>query len=366
MSISRRHFNKFSLLGLGSASALPLMQYANAADKRPLNLLILGGTGFLGPHIVEAALAAGHNLTLFNRGRSTNPNPQVESLKGNRGGQLMALKNRQWDVVIDTSTFKPPEAKKSAQLLDGNVSHYIYISSTAVYKDWTQASLNEESPTYSPGDDLNSYERYGALKAVCEERVREVFPTNYTVIRSDPIVGPGEIKHLRYASWLRRALIEQEILGPGNPEDKIQFIDARDLAEWIVHCAEQRVQGTYSASSPAGAYSMGDLIGDCLEAAEKNTHVEWVSTEFLEQQGSFDFPFWAANRDQKPGTGHIDVSKATANGLAQRDSLTTARDTLQWYLGLTEAEQKKPAGVSLEIEQELLSKWKAAKTPTTT
>jgi nucleoside-diphosphate-sugar epimerase len=360
MSINRRNFNKFSLLGLGGLSTLPLIQHTNAADKPPLNILILGGTGFLGPHIVKAATDRGHTLTLFNRGKSANPYPNVESLKGNRGGKLKPLKGRQWDVVLDTSTFKPPEVTKSAQMLESSVGHYIYISSTSVYKDWTKPSLNEDSPTYKLGEKLNSFERYGAAKAGCEERVREFYPSNHTVIRPDPIIGPGEIKHFRYAYWVRRATMEQEILGPGNPDDKIQFIDVRDLAEWIVHCAEERVQGTYSASLPSAGYSMGELIGDCLKAAEKNTPVEWVTTDFLQQHGPMDFPFWSPYREILPSRGHLDVSRATANGLLRRDPLTTARDTLQWYHGLSEELKNKPVGVSLEQEKELLAKWRAS------
>lgn len=361
MTVNRRRFTQFGLLGLSGISALPAFGGEAKRAAKPLKILILGGTGFLGPHIVREVIDRGHTPTLFNRGKS-DPHLflDVEKIKGDRGGPLDALKDRSWDVVIDTSSFNPAQVAKSAWTLKRSVEHYIYISSTAVYKDWSQPELTENSAVFSleAGKELSAFERYGAAKFDSEKRVTKAYAENSTVIRPNTIVGPGDSKHFRYGYWVRRATQGGEILGPGNPQDPIQYIDARDLAQWIVHCAERRIQGTFNASSPAGAYSMKNMIDDCVSAADAATPTVWVPTDFLGKQDPLDLPFWSPFRDLLPATGHLNVSKAQQHGLQQRPKAQTAEDVLAWYKSLPAEQQAMAVGVPLAREAEVIAAWR--------
>lgn len=365
MKLTRRKITQLGLMGLGSVSALALAAGSGPSPQKGLKILILGGTGFLGPHLVRHAASRGHTLTLFNRGKTgAHLFPDLEKIKGGRAGKLDQLKGRKWDVVIDTSSFMPNQVGYSASLLGPNIGHYVYISSTAVYNDYTQPDVSEDSAVLnfnSPeAANYQAFERYGAAKFACEEAVNKALPNKNTIIRSDTITGPGDHKHFRLTYWTRRTTQGGVILGPGNKEDHIQYIDARDLAEWIVHCAENSVQGTYNATLPAGSYSMQGLISDCQKAAQQSSPVVWVNSAFLRAQGVQDIPFWAPNRDEMPGLGHISSTAAQKNGLTLRPTLETSRDTLAWFEKLPKDRQAFTAGLSREQEQQLLAAWENA------
>jgi len=367
MKLTRREITKLSLLGLGGLGSLAFADDEPKGKPTGLKILILGGTGLLGPNIVNYALSRGHTLTLFNRGK-TGPNafPDLENLVGDRNGDLAPMKNRKWDVVIDTSCFTPGQAMKSSKLLAPNVGHCVFISTTSVYKSFSEKNMDESAPTYNLNEpDATNYkgmQMYGALKVECENIVRKAFPDRCTIMRPNTIVGPGDHKHYRYPYWTRRVTQGGEILGPGEPADGVQFIDARDLGDWTVYCAENSVDGTYNASLPAGSYTIKGLIDDCQQAAGTDVPVVWVDTAFMGTQGPFiDVPFWARNKQTAPGENYIDVSRARANGLKQRPTIDTAKDMYAWYMSLSPQEQAFKVGLNLEWEAQIIEKFKSSK-----
>lgn len=364
MELTRRQLAQLGLVGLAGVSPFSAFGNEKAPTGRGLKILILGGTGFLGPHIVNDAVTRGHTVTLFNRGK-TDPHlfPDLEKLKGQRSGNLAALKGRKWDAVIDTSSFMPNEVQKSCSLLRPNTGQYIYISSTAVYKDWTKPGMKEDSPTYSmkdPGSaEYNMFQKYGAAKAGSETQVRKMFPNESTIIRSDTIVGPGD-RHHRYTYWTRKAAEGGEILGPGKGSDYVQYIDVRDLAQWIVHCAEKTNRGTFTASSTGSSYTMKSMINDCQTVSQKASSVVWVDSDFLVAQGVQDIPFWTPNQDVLLGVGRFDVEKAAKSGLTQRPKIETAKDVYEWYQGFSEEEKILDVGITQSSQAELIAAWKSS------
>lgn len=368
MKLTRRQITQWSLAaGLGGLGSLAAAAAAPQDKPAGLKILVLGGTGLLGPHIVNYALSRGHTLTLFNRGK-TGPHafPNLENLVGDRNGDLAVLKGRKWDVVIDSSSFMPDQVAKSSTLLAPNVGHCIFISSTSVYKPFTKKNMDESAPTYSmQAPDAASYspfQKYGAAKLLCEQTVEKAFPQRNTILRPNTIVGPGDHKHFRYTYWTRRVTQGGDILGPGAPADCIQFIDARDLAQWIVYCAEHAVDGVFNASSPAGAYTMQGLLDDCQSAAQTSAPVVWVDTPFLIAQGGMlDLPFWNRNIATAPGEGYMSVARAQAHGLTQRPTLETSKDVYAWFKTLSPEQQAFKVGPTREQEQQLLAKWKSSK-----
>src|SRR5262245_3543399 len=230
------------------------------AQDRPVKVLILGGTGFIGPHFVRMCRDGGHTVTLFNRGKS-NPRlfPDVETLTGDRDGQVEALKGRDWDVCIDNSGYFPAQVQLSTGLLKDHVQHYIYISSVSAYADFTTAGIDEDYKVAKLSD-ANATEitdeNYGALKARCEQVVEQIYGTRQAVIRPTYIVGPGDTTD-RFTYWPVRVARGGEVLAPGTPRDPIQFIDVRDLADFVHLCVEQRIAGRYNVCNPPGAVTMG-------------------------------------------------------------------------------------------------------------
>ncbi|MCB1706166.1 MAG: NAD-dependent epimerase/dehydratase family protein [Halioglobus sp.] len=361
MKLTRRQLAQYSLVGLAGIATLPSLAGESPAPRSGLNILILGGTGFLGPHLVQAALEKGHNLTLFNRGKS-GPNlfPDLETLKGDRAGKLEVLQGRKWDVVIDTSAFFAVHVKNSAELLAPNADHYIFVSSVAVYKDLSKPDVDENSPVYRMDDEefssYSPFQAYGASKHACEMAAEAAFPGKTTSIRSDTIVGPGDHAHFRYPYWTRRATQGGEILAPGKPSDPVQYIDVRDLAQWIIYCAENSVYGTYTATSVPG-YNMELMIEDCQVAADTASSLVWVDSAFLRAQEVVDIPFWVPSRENASGAGLLSVEKARQHGLRERPKLQTAIDVLEWYLELPPKKQNFVVGISPEREAQLLQAW---------
>jgi len=335
------------------------------APAKPKTILILGGTGFLGPQLVEAAKARGHTLTLFNRGK-TRPHlfPEIEKLHGDRDGHLEALVGRKWDAVVDTSGFVPRIARMSAELLAPNVGHYLFISTISVYADPLPLGSDEGAPLAKADDptseDVKRY--YGALKALCEEEVEKAFPGRATKIRPGLIVGPGDPTD-RFTYWPARLLRGGEVLAPGDGKDAVQFIDVRDLAEWVIACVDGGTVGTYNAVGPEGELQMSTFLDACKTAAGKEASFTWVDAKWLEAEKVApwsDMPVWVPSEPDSVGFTHIRADRAKAKGLRFRPLGETCLATVEWWQSLPEERRgEMRAGISAEREAELLAKWKA-------
>ncbi len=336
------------------------------APSSPLRILILGGTAFLGPQLVEYALARGHSVTLFNRGL-TRPHlfPNLEKLRGDRQtGDLKALEGRSWDAVIDTSGYVPRVVRASAELLAPNVGHYVFISTISVYKALPQPGMDESAPLATVPDPKNEdiREHYGALKALSEQAAESVFPGRTTNIRPGLLVGPDDPTQ-RFTYWPVRVARGGEVLAPGSGEDTVQVIDIRDLALWTILTVEKRHMGTFNAVGPASPLSMKGLLQACKEASGSDATFTWADAGFLEQQrvrAWMDMPVWIPGGGEMAGMTALSNARAVARGLTFRPVRDTVRDTLTWFQGLPperQAELQKRAGLPPEREREVLAAW---------
>ncbi len=337
-----------------------------------MQLLILGGTIFLGRHLVEAALTRGHHVTLFNRGRH-HPDifPEVEKLRGDRDGDLTALEGRRWDAVIDTSGYLPRVVRASAELLSSNVDHYTFVSSISVYNDFSQPGITETAPVGAledPAIEQVTGETYGPLKALCEQAVEDVLPGRVLTIRPGLIVGPHDPTD-RFTYWPRRIARGGEVLAPGEPHALTQFIDVRDLAAWIVRLVEAEAAGTYNATGPAAPLTMEQLFHTCRATLNNNAWFEWVGEEFLLDSGVqpwTELPLWIPLGDGKSaGFNTVDCSKAIESGLTFRPLSETILRTYAWDTEVTTNQQpsaesrttRPTTTLRPEREHELLTAW---------
>jgi 2'-hydroxyisoflavone reductase len=334
-----------------------------ARTNKPLSLLILGGTVFLGRALVEAALARGHQVTLFNRGRH-NPDlfPEVEKLRGDRTADLAPLRSRRWDAVIDTSGYVPGVVAASAELLAGATGHYTFISTMSVYADVSRPGMNETAPLAvlpeGAPHEVNG-ETYGPLKVLCEQAVNAALPGRALIVRPGLIVGPHDPTD-RFTYWPVRLAAGGEVLAPGRPERQVQFIDVRDLAGWTLRMVEAGQVGIYNATGPAARLSMATVLDVCAQAAPSGAHLTWVPEAWLLERGVeawSELPLWLP--ESEPGMAGLlafDVSKALAAGLAFRPLADTVRDTLTWAAARP-ADHAWQAGLSRARESELLDAW---------
>ncbi len=362
-------------IGVGLPGLLPAFgDESTAAPRRKLKLLILGGTRFLGPHTVEAALARGHEMTLFNRGK-TNPHlfPRLEKLRGDRYGDMSALKGRKWDAVIDTFTYVPRVVEASARLLADAVGQYVVISSISVYPNYKVIGMTETAPVATlPPEEVARVkthrdvtgENYGALKALCEQAAERVMPGRVTNIRPGLIVGPRDPSD-RFTYWPVRVARGGEVLAPGTPGDFVQFIDVRDLAAWIITCVENHVVGVYNADAPAGSITMGRMLAACRSASGSSATFTWVPADFLAEHKVrpwADMPVWSPAVGDEIGFGQVSTRKAVRCGLKFRPLEQTAGDTLRWFRTLPEKRQAKlRTGIKPEREKQVLAAWHARK-----
>jgi 2'-hydroxyisoflavone reductase len=360
---TRRQLLQTALLAVGGAA---LAENEGALEKKlgnkHLRILILGGTGFLGPHLVERAKARGHTLTLFNRGK-TAPHlfPDVEKLRGDRKGDLKSLEGRKWDAVIDDTAYVPKQVKLSADLLAPNVRHYVLVSSISVYPDDLKAGADETAPVrqLTELDTEEVLKHYGELKAACEVTAEAALPGRTLNIRPGLIVGPGD-KSDRFTYWPVRFDRGGEVLAPGTGKDPVQYIDVRDLAAWMIHAVEARIVGTFNAVGPAQRQTVAELLEACRTASETPAALTWVDEKFLEEQKVYpwgDLPVWTGSQNH---FAEIDSGKAVRGGLAFRPVRETARDTLAWWK--TQPEERRAtmhAGLKPEREREVLAAWKA-------
>jgi len=331
-----------------------------------MRILIFGGTVFLGRALVEAALARGHTLTLFNRGKS-NPDlfADVEQLHGDRATDLNLLRGRRWDAGIDTCGYVPRIVRLSAERLAPATGHYTFISSLSVYADTSQPGVDESAPVGTVQDETVEQvtgETYGPLKALCERAVEQSMPGRALVIRPGLIVGPHDPTD-RFTYWPHRAAQGGEVLAPGRPARPVQFIDVRDLAEWTLSMVEANQTGIYNADGPAQPLPMEVLLNTCRAVSGSDAHFTWVSEDFLTEQkveGWSQMPLWVPESDpSNAGFFAFDNRKAMAAGLDFRPLAETVRATLEWD-SMRPNDHAWRAGLTREREAELLAAWRSS------
>jgi 2'-hydroxyisoflavone reductase len=426
MSILRRYLGRRDVLRgalagalVGALPACERPQPAVASPPAPparQRILILGGTGFLGPKTIDAALARGHEVTIFNRGRREKIQPleaKVLHLYGNRDPDLPAdddrgpdgklvhpdasprgleqLVGRRWDVVIDNSGYYPRMVAASAQLLAPHARLYIYISSISAYDGSPPAGGDETSPLATLADPTvetmgKESENYGGLKALCERAAQAAFPGRCAVVRPGFIVGPGDPTD-RFTYWPMRIARGGEVVAPGAPDDPLQWIDVRDLAAWLVTLAEHATAGVFNAVAPASPARWGDVLQACVDAARGDAKLVWIPATWLDQHGMGGedaFPIWTAPVGKFAGFHRWHNDRARAAGLAFRPIADTVQAIRAWFPGeldrrvrvtreLAEAAAAKGqppppgdpgalrAGPTREQEQAMLAQWKASR-----
>jgi len=409
MTSTRREFIASSIATVAASSLVPRVLYAaetTAKAASPLRILILGGTGFLGPACTESALARGHTVTHFNSGRTEDRRREagrpsvvpagVEQLHGNRDPNktaddrrnegksdapkdsnspkgLSQLEGKKWDGVIDTSGFFPRIVKASAELLAPNVKQYVFISTISVYKstnvpnfDETAALATLEDPTTEEmGKD---FANYGGGKALCEKAAEAAMPDRVTNIRPGFIVGPRDTSG-RFIYWPVRASLGGVMLVPGSPTDPIQIIDVRDLADWVIHCLENNIVGVYNATGPAKELSMKSMVEGTRKGVGSDVSFTWVDNDFLTTHGVKDgqLPLYAPPTGDTAGFHRCNISRALAKGLKFRPIADTAKATFDWYKSLPADIQPRVAPQFaqrageeswLDTEKHLLEAWR--------
>lgn len=370
MNNTRRRFLKTSLLGSAAVAAGCTTEVATETEVPPapwraLRILFLGGTGFIGPHMVREALRRGHEVELFNRGRTNNELfPDLKLHVGDRDNGLASLEGGEWDVVVDNSGYVPRHVADSARLLAPVVSHYLYISTISVYGEFTEPVTEDSAVDTLEDESIEEVtgETYGPLKALCEKRVlEEIGAARTTILRPTYICGPGD-RTDRYTYWPVRTLRGGEMLWPGTPEDDIQIIDVRDLANFTADCLEQSITGTFNTCTPPGSFKMGDMLDDCLKVTDADMNPNWVSTDFLNEH-DVRLPIWEDPSGEMASLLRVESSRAEAAGLKFRPTRETARDTVSWWKTLpAERTASMRAGLSAEREAELLDLWRQSQT----
>jgi 2'-hydroxyisoflavone reductase len=329
-----------------------------------VKLLILGGTVFLGRHLVEAALTRGHEVTLFNRGQhNANLYPAVEKLRGDRDGGLDALRGRRWDAVVDTCGYVPRLVRASADALKDAVDRYAFISTISVYRDLSASGADEEAPVGMLDDEATeevSGETYGPLKALCERAAERAMPGRVLTIRLGLIVGPHDPTG-RFTYWPRCVAQGGDMLAPAPADRRVQFIDARDLAAWTVRMVEAKARGTYNATGPDESLTFGQLLDACVDAGRADARPVWVDEAFLLEQGIepwVEVPLWIPQADERlRGFLAIDVRKALGAGLTIRPLADTVRNTLAWD-ATCPSDAEHTAGLRPEREAMVLRAWR--------
>ena len=325
-----------------------------------MKLLVLGGTRFVGRHLVEAALTRGHEVTLFNRGSHPEVFPEVETLIGDRDGGLGALDGRRWDAALDTSGYVPRLVRDSAELLKGAAGHYTFVSTVSVYADNLEPHADEDARVRGledPHTEEVTNGTYGGLKVLCEEAVRETCGEDGLIVRPGLVVGPHDPTD-RFTYWPLRVAEGGEVLAPGEPGAPVQFIDARDLAAWTLSMVEERAAGTYNVVSPADAFSMGELLKTCRAVSGGDATLTWVDETFLLEEGvnpfAFDLPLWLPEGEDT--FMRMSGERAVKKGLSIMPLQDTVRDTLAWSRARPEGAERR-AGITREREKELLRRW---------
>ena len=361
------------LLSLSLGDLVPPQGIARAAS--PLRILILGGTGFIGPNQVRYAVARGHKVTLFNRSK-TNPGlfkgvPNVEERLGDRApnpGNYDSLKTGEWDVVIDNPTTRPRWAREATAAINGRAKQYVFISTLSVYAendtpgaDETAAVATTDTPAVEEGP---SFARlYGPLKALSEQEVQKAFLDRSTIIRPGLIVGVGDASD-RFTYWPVRLAKGGEVLAPP-ADDPVQFIDARDLGEWTIRCCENQTYGVYNATGPATQFFVRGMLEGIQSTINSHASLVYTTTEFLDAQkvrGWSELPVWLPTVGRTAGFTRRSIARALAKGLTFRPYAETVRDTLEFYRSQTsERQETLRSGIKPEREAAVLAAWHALK-----
>ncbi|MGQ0430373.1 MAG: NAD-dependent epimerase/dehydratase family protein [Gammaproteobacteria bacterium] len=348
--------------GAGGALALAAPRLA-AHPGHDRTLLILGGTGFIGPHLTEQALARGFSVTHFNRGRRDPDGVEnVETINGDRKGQLDALKGRQWDAVVDNTGYIPKFVKMSAEILAPNTGYALFISSISAYASFEKPN-DENSPTgvlaNAEREEITN-ESYGPMKALCEQYTRDAWGRNCSVVRPGYIVGPLDPTD-RFTWWPVRVARGGEMAVPGTPDDPVQVIDVRDLARFMLDLVERQVAGTFNAVTPPGELTTGRMVESCKRVSGADTKFTWIDEDFLQQflkPEEITFAPWNPVRGADAGASLTGISRSLAEGLRSRPLDDTVRDTLAWHE--TRPAERKVAlrsGIAAAREAELLAAW---------
>jgi 2'-hydroxyisoflavone reductase len=329
-----------------------------------MKMLILGGTVFLGRALTDAALARGHRVTHFHRGQSAPADARVETLSGDRAASLEALQGRAWDTVIDTSGFLPQVVRRSAETLRESTQRYLFVSSISAYARFDRHGIDEDDPVAAPPDplpDAMTMEQYGALKAMCEAVVRDVYGERALIVRPGLIVGPHDPTD-RFTWWPHRVSLGGRVAAPVRPTLPLQFIDVRDLAEWMVLLLERGTAGTFNATGVPGMVTIGDLLEAGKHASGSDATFQWMDEAFLAAHGARHWtkmPLQVPEKDaDMRGFASVSVARALAQGLKLRPAAQTVADTLHWSR-TRPASQPWKAGLSPEEERALLASWDA-------
>ena len=325
-----------------------------------MRILMIGGTRFLGRHLVDAALVRRHEVTLFNRGKS-NPYlfPQLETILGDREKDLDKLKGRIWDTVIDVVGYVPRIVRLSAEVLEPIVSHYVFISSISVYENFRKAGIDESYPLAKMPDkptDENDPETYGARKVLSEQIVQELYGERALIIRPGLIVGPHDPTD-RFTYWPVRVARGGDVLAPQKPEVATQIIDVHDLADFILKLIEDNASGVYNATGPDYELSLGKLLDVSKQISGSDANFRWAGVDFLNQhkvEAWSDMPAWIPDDEEGVGFARVDISKAIRAGLKFRPLEETVRDTLEWARTRPTGHEWK-AGLTPEREAEVLA-----------
>ncbi len=375
MSTDRREFLRLTAATAGTL-ALGITPHALAASpiprpvppaKRAIRILILGGTGFIGPYQVRYALERGHTVTLFNRGRTnTHLFPGVERLVGDRNGQLAALAGQTWDAVIDNSRANPEWVRLSAEFLKDSVDRYFYVSSRSAYADTSRVPMTADAPTftYETAGISRDAERlpYGLAKALSERVAQRIFVGRVNIVRPGLIIGPDDESD-RFTYWPVRIQRGGEVLAPGDGSDPVQIIDVRDLTEWMIRMAEDGTAGVFNGIGPGTPRPMAELLYGIRGVTTAETTFTWVNLEFLTEIGVRPYshmPVWRPPTEGYEGFARFDLAPEIEAGLTFRPLAVTARDTLEYHFSRSpERQANLRAGISADREAEVLAAWHA-------
>ena len=387
MNKERRRFLQASLIGGATLMSGCVKSGTESGDalavqgkNQALKILILGGTGFIGPHMVREALRRGHEVTLFNRGRTNRTLfPDLELLIGDRNNGLDALKGHKWDAVVDNSGYVPRHVADSARLLSSAVSHYLFVSSVAAYAamsgnstasdyaDVDMPNAEYDSPLVTMPDESveEGPQTYGPMKVLCERAVTKAMGEDrITILRPTWVAGPGD-RSDRFTYWPVRVSRGGEMLVPGTAADKIQIVDVRDMATFVVDSLERRITGIYNMVAPPGSASMGELLVDSQAITDTKVNLTWVDLPFMEaneliRRGVVGraLPIWGPASGDTRSDAIVNGDRSFSKGMKTRPLKETIRDTFSWWQTLPEDRRENMrAGLNADREAELLAAW---------
>ena len=349
----------------GAANAARTAGVANARkrSRQAMRILILGGTGFIGPYVVRRAMSRGHEVTIFNRGQ-TNVHlfPEVERLVGDRNSDLSALEGRRWDAVVDNSGYNANQLRLSVDLLKDATGQYLFTSTRAVYHDFTAAVMNEDAPLGPREIPERDWVGYGPNKVLAERVVQEAFGERTLIARPPVVVGPGDQSD-RFTYWVDRIDGGGEVMVWGDPTDPVQFVDVRDLAEFYINLLEHETRGIFNTNGPAAPLTSAELVYGIRAITAEPVSFTWVDWDFLAERGLHPqnpLPFWQPPRGLYLNYGRMDSSRAIAAGLRFRPLAVTASQTLDWHRNRQTLSNYQLRLVTREVEERVLAEWKAA------